>query len=368
MKIKSIRYIAISLLFNFAFYVHAEEIDLDEDLELSSDIEESNKPYENKEKDKAEKAEEEKVERIRQILKYGSSSQVRDIVKKIEKLHEDNQKSLMKELRDLMKVDSILIRQKIIELIKNVKWKDLDKEIIPFLNHEDSDLVFLAAQTLIKKKPDGAAEAASKVIEKSDFEKNDNGIIRLLSLLSVYKYKELNDFLLKKVKEDTIYRNNKTAIIRHFGGVEDTRREIVEYLETLLQEEGDELVRGFAANSLGKIKEKSSIDILRNTLSEINSKKDPDEIRKHARLKMHIIGALIRLGDTKIAPILVEMTRDDHDGVRLRAIRYLGELKLTEYKDLLEFKAKYDTNAKVKKEAEKALEKMGFAAKQENGT
>ncbi|MDH5717087.1 MAG: HEAT repeat domain-containing protein [Spirochaetia bacterium] len=366
----------IFILFFIQNYLYAQAIDelpdLDDDLTIDSTTDDNNDEIkQNKDNNKHEtknkkdiNLDEEKIERIQQVLKYGNSSQIRDVIGKIASISESDQQKFIGELKNLISVNDPLLRQKIVELLKVVKWKDLDIDIIDFLNTEDNTLLYATAQTIKIKKPKNADTVAAKKLKNCKFDKADNIITTLITILSEYKNTEIADFLFEKLKEENTYKNNKSAIIRYFGNVSYNKKEVIDYLEELVANKMyDELLRSYSAYSLGKMNNQSSVKILRETFSNINSIKNPEEKSRYARLMIFLIGSLIQLNDAEMLPLLVEMTRNDNPSVRVRAIKHLADLNLKENKELLEYKEKYDPNERVRKEAAKALEKMGFKEK-----
>jgi HEAT repeat protein len=73
---------------------------------------------------------------------------------------------------------------------------------------------------------------------------------------------------------------------------------------------------------------------------------------------MHLLTTLIKLGDESVHPLLTAAAMDDNEGMRLRAVMQIGDLKLASQRELILYKSERDPNARVRKEAKKALEKL----------
>jgi HEAT repeat protein len=114
-------------------------------------------------------------------------------------------------------------------------------------------------------------------------------------------------------------------------------------------------VRGSAAYALGKAEVAEAKPILKESLSKIEALKSSDEKKRYTRFRMQIIGSLILLKDNDVREILYAMTRDDDELVRVRAVHQISQLKISEARELLEYKSKFDPSVKVQKEAKKAL-------------
>lgn len=72
---------------------------------------------------------------------------------------------------------------------------------------------------------------------------------------------------------------------------------------------------------------------------------------------MYCIAALVNLGDSNAYPRLEKSLKSNSAAVRLKSIEMMADLKDKRSIDILEYKAKYDPNAKVRKAAKQALKK-----------
>ncbi|HRP70214.1 MAG TPA: hypothetical protein PLY93_11830, partial [Turneriella sp.] len=97
------------------------------------------------------------IERIRDVLNYGNSLQVRDTLNTLTRLTADEQKSLLPELKKTCESKDPLVLRKIAEFIGVAPFNDLDNELVKFLDDKNNDPLFFATVgALVKKKPESA--------------------------------------------------------------------------------------------------------------------------------------------------------------------------------------------------------------------
>lgn len=298
-------------------------------------------------------------QRIEKTLKFGNSEQVRRAMDKIPALVEIEQKKLIPALEKLIQSNDILIRAKICTLVRKVKWNNLDEKIIPYLEEENRDIFFKALNAIESKKVQAALPVLEKKIKDSDFSQDDNKLQDMLRTAGKLNPKNLDEFLFEKLEEEKTLIANKNIILVYFSDTDYKNEGYIKYLKKYFDENDEpDSHKRYVVYAMGKTKNKSFIKSLKDELKTINNIDDIDERKKYRRLKMQIISALIELGDNNVYHILESMARDDDESIRIRAIRKMGELKIKEAIELLEFKIKYDPSMQVINEAKKALEKI----------
>lgn len=297
-------------------------------------------------------------ERMEMVLRYGHSQQVRDSLNRVSELNEDEQKQLIPHLQNLLKLEDYLIQKKIAEVIGSVTWKDLDNELLPLLNSK-YDMVFYTATNSIEKKD---VQEANPIIEKklqeAEYLKEDNRLLALIRLSGTLKNKNLVAFFSSQMQDKKNHVSFRREMLRYMGDVQAQQPDVIGFLEQTAMDKNEAItLRAHAVYALNKIDGASSQENFRNILAEIDAIEDVREKRKYASLRSQIITALAQRGDTDITNLLVKMAKDDDASVRLRAVRELGKLKNNKAVELIRYKAYYDPDLTVQKEARKILKK-----------
>ena len=78
-------------------------------------------------------------------------------------------------------------------------------------------------------------------------------------------------------------------------------------------------------------------------------------MKNAASICLYICRSLVRLGDDEVVKTLTDSLRDDSGGVRYRAAKLIAELRSEKAVPILLYRAKHDSNRKVKFESLKAL-------------
>lgn len=295
--------------------------------------------------------------RIREALKFGNSQQVRDALNTLTRLNAAEQKSLLPELKKTCSSPDPLVLRKMAEFIGGAPFKDLDEELTRFLGDKNNEqLFFSTVGALAKKKPASALPAIIKEIKEQDFSKPGNRLPDAVHLLTIYKDSSLQPFLMEKLNAADTYADYRSGILKYLGETKPWSETTKSQVLKLYKDEAEPLtVRGSAAYALGKAEIAEAKPILKETLTKIEALKSSDEKKRYTRFRMQIIASLILLKDNEVREILYAMARDDDELVRVRAIHQIGQLKIAESRELLEYKSKFDPSMKVQKEAKKAL-------------
>lgn len=314
------------------------------------------------------KKHEARLKRLKQVLLYGSSRQVREALSRMHRLSDEEQRRFVPELKKLSTNPDALIRRKIAELIGRVSWDDLNPELTHLIQADSDPVFFAAVMALRKKKVEEALKFVHKQIKEADYSKPGNRLPDMIELLAQYKDKTVADFLFEKMKDDTVYYEFRTRIMSYMADAGVKKPEVIEYLKkTALDSSESVTLRAYAVYALGILDVREVRDDLKKELERIDAIADLDEKRRYARLRLQLIAALTRMDDPEVMQVLYQLARDDDEIVRLRAVRQLGELQKEEARELLEFKAEYDTSIEVQSAAKKALEKLDEARKQKPG-
>lgn len=296
-------------------------------------------------------------ERILLVLKYGTSMQVRDTIPKILKLEESKQKIFIPELKTLAASRDVLLRRKLAEMIGKLKWSELDSLLAKLLEAPEDEIFYAVVVSLQKKKIPEALPIMIEQIKKADFTKASNRLPDLLRLYGSYEDNTLCEFLFEVMNKEDTYQEFQFGILKYFAKVKPVYQPSIDFSMKKLQDEEEDLkVRAMAVYVLGQQKIAAAAEDLRNELKKIDEIADIDERRKYSQLRVNLIRSLTELEDENIISILIEMSRDDDEKVRLKAVEQLAELNLEKYRELIEYKAKYDPSLKVQKKAKSYIE------------
>ncbi len=205
------------------------------------------------------------------------------------------------------------------------------------------------------------------LLQQSDFSENSvflGALIRTLGVLE-YNEKEISEFLKQKYNEETTHKELKRKILLYAGNSKNLI--FLDIIEKSLEANDDMYLQGYAINAIGKLENLLSLEQkdrwkekLKKIYQDISLNPDPKERAKYNLLKQQIMLTLIRFKDHSLVEEIKIMALDDDANTRKKAIEYINELDLKEFKDLLEIKYKYDPSKTVKKEAEKVLKKWNL--------
>ena len=301
-------------------------------------------------------------------IKYLNTTERIYAIKSLEKLTEDDKKRFYDLLADISLNDfDVAIKEKALAFLADEK-ASCDKCIESykknlFDNEEKVQLQALKGIENLQLK--NLNEEIKEILKKTDFKENSifaNALLRTIGNLQ-YNQKEISQILLEKFKDEETNKELKRSIILYAGSAQNM--DFKEILLQIIQEKDDEdvILMAYAVNSLGKLAQdidKTEItEKLKKMYNDIMSVNSPKERTKYNPLKQQIILALIRLGDDSIQEELKKMALDDDANIRLKALEYIEDLELKDFKDLVEVKYKYDPSKSVKNKAKAILQKWG---------
>jgi len=248
------------------------------------------------------------------------------------------------------------IRESSIRLLSELKAKSAGPAFLSALKDKADDVQLAAISGLRDLDVKSAGPPLTELIKSLDIKKDQSRITASLRTMGAIEYTTDLKFLLQKADESETHEEIRKAIVLYLGDIKST--EGTEYLTKLAKnEEKDADLRAYAVNSLGRMKEKSAVPMIKDILESIRNQKSSKERVRLSRLRYQSMIALMRLGDRSMIPEIMSAARDDDPVVRLRAVRQLGELRAPEAHELLVYKAKYDESPRIKKAAQQALDK-----------
>jgi HEAT repeat protein len=180
----------------------------------------------------------------------------------------------------------------------------------------------------------------------------------------------------------TLYRQQglstrlKKAVITAFGGMGVMRVENL--LIEVVEDTGEDVsVRGAAILALGALRSAKSYEMLdtlalngyerellrmysAQSLALVGGERALDTLGtligdESHRVAEYAVTAVMKVESRRAGPIFVQALRSDFDKVRYYAVRGLADMRYTEAREILKYKARHDVNGSVRKEAQEAL-------------
>ena len=301
-------------------------------------------------------ARQKKLELLKSHIRYGSMKIRVQAIDRIPELKPEEQPDFV----DILKMLAIndldpAVRKQSVEVLGKVGDSSSDAVLEQALADKNFDVKEQAVRSLGKRDARQASKSLFELLKGEDFSTDDRFLIGLIDVLGRFQYTEAADFLQKKAEEKTVHIDTRRKILLYFGQAEASGASDF-LLKTVQNELEDVTDRAYAVNSLGKIKYEPAVPVFQKILKEIQDLPPGREKTSLVPLKLQLIAALVRLGDRSVYPLIKAAALDESAGVRLRAVRQMGELKMKDQRELLEYKAKFDDNPRVRKEAQKALD------------
>jgi HEAT repeat protein len=319
-------------------------------------------------KEKEKKLTQEEFISLTNKIKYLNTTERLYAIKSLEKLTEEDKKRFYDLLADISLNDfDVVVKEKALAFLADEK-ANCEKCIESYkknLFDEEEKVQLQALKGIENLQLKNLNEEIKEVLKKTDFKKNNlfaNALLRTIGNLE-YNQKEISEILLEKFKDEETDKELKRSIILYAGS--SRNMDFKDLLLQIINEKDDEdvILKAYAVNSLGKLAQdidKTEItEKLKKMYNDILSVNSPKERTKYNPLKQQIILALIRLGDDSIKEELKKMALDDDANVRLKALEYIEDLQLKDFKDLVEVKYKYDPSKSVKNKAKDILQKWG---------
>ncbi|MEQ8350186.1 MAG: HEAT repeat domain-containing protein [Leptospiraceae bacterium] len=302
---------------------------------------------------------EEELQLLKQQMLYAPSTERRQAIHQVERLEEESeQKYFLDTLRKLALEDmDPLVREASVRLLADIKDSGSGPTFLKALEDDMRPVMREALRGIGRIELKTADTRIFELLKKEEFKENDNVTVGMIRTLAELESQIAADFLAEVYARDDTNLEIQRAILLYYGNAEIEAKK--KWLTDILTDKNEDIVsRSYAANALGKIKSTESIEPLKGVLKEIRDLRSSRERARHNSLKQQAILALIRLDDKSILPELKAAALDDDASVRLRAVKQIGQLKITEFRDMLEYKAKHEPSRSVKKAAQEALDIM----------
>jgi HEAT repeat protein len=308
---------------------------------------------------------------LKNRILYSSSTDRRNAIRDLKLLKKEEQSSFYDDLVLIVKTDrDASVREAALRFLAEgaVATEKAKEAYLAGLDDTDRNVRLEALKGIRKIELKEAADRLARLVSESQLNENDAVIHTAIRTLGGLQYTSpgFTERLLEALDNPETDLESRRSILLYAGSVRNAQMQ--EKLLTIVADaDADLVMRSYAANSLGKIAAKDngmkenrerSIKAMQAVLDEIRNIRDSRQRARMNMLKQQAILALIRMGDDSVKDELQAAAQDDDASMRLRAIRYIGELKLKEYRNLVEFKSKHDESAKVRKEAERVLKEL----------
>jgi HEAT repeat protein len=268
-------------------------------------------------------------------------------------------KNLGEKLVEVIKTEAELeVKVKAITVTGELKHKEALPALIKMLNNEADD-VTVAAVYAIKRIGDPSAKPdLINKLKEQKFENNTNLIEALIDTLGDFKAAELSAFASEAVKNVKTHQIIRELFILFLGKIE-TKEPKNMLLEILNDEDENEQIRAFAANSLANLKITEAIPDIEKLVHAIDSYPF-NKKKKFNNLYIYCISSLVKLGYDNAFPMFLNMLRSDNAVVRLKAVSLIKDSKDKRTVDILKYKMLYDPSPKVQSTAKEALKELGI--------
>ena len=315
----------------------------------------------------AAKKRQKELDLLKQAILYAPSTERRQAIASVARLKEDEQKEFLEPLRKLAADDmDPLVREAAVRLLADLKDKGSGDVFIKALDDQIRPVVREALRGLGRIEQKTAETRIFELLQKEEFKENDNVTVGMIRTLADLKSTVAADFLADVYAKDDTNLEVQRSIILYYGNAGVSAKK--DWLTKILTDKNEDVIsRSYAANALGKLKQPDSVEPLKAVLKEIRELRSSRERAQHNALKQQAILALIRLDDKSILPELKAAALDDDASVRLRAVKQIGQLKIKEFRDLLEYKAKHEPSRSVKAAAQEALDIIDGKKNAEDG-
>ncbi|MBR7065058.1 MAG: HEAT repeat domain-containing protein, partial [Treponema sp.] len=275
------------------------------------------------------------LQKYRDTLKYGVSS---DIVDLLQKFISNDDPRLVNEVYDLFqKTKAIPTREKVLEYFAHFKDPCLEDYAIEILNDPydiKNTTVSLVFQYVADVKCKSAVPAIITLLEANDHAYFNPCLAALGDIGGAEEALYLAEF----IDRDDLTVAQKQSLARVLGKLHAT--ETWEKLVSLAQDENENpFVRMYSAEAIGEMKKAESVPIL----VDLYESDDPN-------FRLYVIKGLANFPESEDAKrILIEGIRDEHYKVRLEAIAACKKMNFTEAVPMLVYRAKNEKETVVKK-------------------
>ncbi|HPD78873.1 MAG TPA: HEAT repeat domain-containing protein [Spirochaetota bacterium] len=316
-----------------------------------------------KDKPKDESQETKKFKNIMQTLEYGIQKDRKAAIGMINDIkNESYKREILLKITSIATSDSdIEMRKSAITAIGDNKFSDGASAIIAGLEDEASDVKIAACYAVGKLKLQEAKDKLVEVLKKQDLAQSSNFTDAIIIALTELEAKEILEFAATEAKNQKNSKMIRERLLLYIGKCGSAEQ--FNMLTEIYKDDEEEMsIRSYAVKSMGRLKIKEAIPIIKEVVKEIDSYSF-NKRKRYYDLYMQSVTALVELGDESSVSLLMNSLRSDNSDVRYKAILLIKDFNDERTIDILKYKMKNDPSAKVRNAARKALEDKGLVEK-----
>jgi len=316
-----------------------------------------------KDKPKDESQETKKFKNIMQTLEYGIQKDRKAAIGMINDIkNESYKREILLKITSIATSDSdIEMRKSAITAIGDNKFSDGASAIIAGLEDEASDVKIAACYAVGKLKLQEAKDKLVEVLKKQDLSQSSNFTDAIIIALTELEAKDILEFAATEVKNQKNSKMIRERLLLYIGKCGSAEQ--FNMLTEIYKDDEEEMsIRSYAVKSMGRLKIKEAIPVIKEVVKEIDSYSF-NKRKRYYDLYMQSVTALVELGDESSVSLLMNSLRSDNSDVRYKAILLIKDFNDERTIDILKYKMKNDPSAKVRNAARKALEDKGLVEK-----
>lgn len=273
-------------------------------------------------------------QKMHDTFKFGIDSEISE---SIDSLLKNKDKRFVDDIYDLFQVsESSSVKETILKYFTEIKDPCLEDYAVEIVNDPydmKNSTVSLVLKYLAAVECKAAAPAVVAILESE----NESYFDDALSALGSIGGDNEAVFLAEYLDRDDLSNHQKQELMKVLGKLKavatwDKLREVVE------NEDENSYVRMYAAEAIGAMEKKESIDVLIQLFQDTS---DPN-------LRVYIVKGLSYFSTNEVQNVLVQAIRDDYYKVRLEAIEAVKKQKITSAVPYLVYRAKNDKESAVK--------------------
>jgi len=316
-----------------------------------------------KDKPKDESQETKKFKNIMQTLDYGIQKDRKAAIGMINDIkNESYKREILLKITSIATSDSdIEMRKSAITAIGDNKFSDGASAIIAGLEDEASDVKIAACYAVGKLKLQEAKDKLVEVLKKQDLSQSSNFTDAIIIALTELEAKDILEFAATEAKNQKNSKMIRERLLLYIGKCGSAEQ--FNMLTEIYKDDEEEMsIRSYAVKSMGRLKIKEAIPVIKEVVKEIDSYSF-NKRKRYYDLYMQSVTALVELGDESSVSLLMNSLRSDNSDVRYKAILLIKDFNDERTIDILKYKMKNDPSAKVRNAARKALEDKGLIEK-----
>ncbi|OQA95807.1 MAG: HEAT repeat protein [Spirochaetes bacterium ADurb.Bin218] len=316
-----------------------------------------------KDKPKDESQETKKFKNIMQTLDYGIQKDRKAAIGMINDIkNESYKREILLKITSIATSDSdIEMRKSAITAIGDNKFSDGASAIIAGLEDEASDVKIAACYAVGKLKLQEAKDKLVEVLKKQDLSQSSNFTDAIIIALTELEAKDILEFAATEAKNQKNSKMIRERLLLYIGKCGSAEQ--FNMLTEIYKDDEEEMsIRSYAVKSMGRLKIKEAIPVIKEVVKEIDSYSF-NKRKRYYDLYMQSVTALVELGDESSVSLLMNSLRSDNSDVRYKAILLIKDFNDERTIDILKYKMKNDPSAKVRNAARKSLEEKGLIEK-----